>query len=88
MIDIITDKKKYPRDPDMEKDCPDFVPLDDGTIKGDWKYCNLSFQCRQIGMLSDYVEFTDENGNVIARDYLCTGKRPIWEERSEDEKAS
>jgi len=88
MTEIIIPKQKDPHDPDLEKDCSDFVPFDDGTILGDKKYCNLSFQCRQIGMLGQYVEVYDTNGNLIERDYLCTGKKPIFEERSEDSKAT
>lgn len=88
MTEIIIPKQKDPHDVDLEKDCPDFVPLNDGTITGDRKYCNLSFQCKQIGMLGQYVEKYDANGNLIERDYLCTGKKPIFEERSEDSKAT
>ena len=78
--------RKYD-DPDHPKDCPDFIPLKDGTLNGDRKYCDLSFKCKQIGMYSEYVEITDKFGNVI-RDYLCTGCHPIFEERSRDEEAS
>jgi len=88
MIELILTKTKDPHDPDLEKDCNDFVPLDDGTIRGDWKYCNLSFKCKQIGMLSEYVEIFDSDGNLVERDYLCTGKKALWEERSADDKAS
>lgn len=75
-------------DPDTPKDCDDFVPLNDGTIHGDRKYCDLSFQCRQVGMYSEYVELYDLNGEFIGRDYLCTGCRPVFSERSRDEKAT
>jgi hypothetical protein len=88
MTEIIIPCKKDPHDPDKEKDCADFVPLKDGTFKGDKKYCNLSFQCKQIGMLGQWVEIEDKDGNIIARDYLCTGNYAIFEERSEDEKAN
>lgn len=81
---IIKDK-----DDILDKDCPDFVPLDDGTIHGDKKYCALSFQCKQIGMKSDYVEFYNpRTGELIGMDYLCTGKKPVFEERIIDDKAS
>jgi hypothetical protein len=91
MVDIIipgipTDKQNYDK-PDTPKDCSDFIPLNDGTIGGDKKYCDLSFKCKQLGMYSDYVEITDRFGN-FTRDYLCTGCHPIFEERSRDEKAS
>lgn len=88
MTEIIIPGQKDPHDPDMCKDCPDFVSLKDGTIHGDQKYCDLSFKCKQIGMLGQWVEIEDKDGNVIVRDYLCTGKKPIWEERSEDTKAT
>jgi hypothetical protein len=56
------------------KDCPDFIPLDDGTRTGEPKYCNRSFDCRQIGMKSDFVEITDlQTGDVKETDYLCQG---------------
>ena len=87
MTAIIIPNKKDPHDVDAEKDCSDFIPLNDGTIRGDRKYCNLSFECKQIGMLGQWVEL-DQNGVVLSRDYLCTGKCPIWEERSEDDNAS
>jgi len=47
----------------------------------------LSFICKQIGMLSEYADVYNEKGELIERDYLCTGKHPIFEERSEDERA-
>ena len=75
------------KDDILVKDCADFVPLDDGTIIGDKKYCNLSFQCKQLGMYSEYCEFYDKNGVVVIRDYLCTGKYVIKEEVHKDEKA-
>jgi len=85
MEEIIIKSKK---DNILDKDCPDFVPLEDGTIHGEKKYCNLSFECRQIGMKSDYVEFFDpKTGQPIGHDYFCTGKKPIFEERMLDEKA-
>lgn len=74
--------------PDKPKDCPDFVPLNDGTIHGDKKYCDLSFECKQIGMYSEYVELYDLQGNLIEMDYLCTGCRPVFTERSRNDKAT
>lgn len=86
--------KKDPHDPDKPKDCADFVPLNDGTKTGDRKYCDLSRQCRQSDMLSEWHEYyefyTDEKGNVVRElihDYLCTGNKPVWEERGEESKA-
>ena len=84
MVDIIIKDQK---DDVLDKDCPDFVPLEDGTIIGDKKYCNLSFQCKQIGFYSEYCEFFDENGNVVIKDYLCTGKKMKPDDVMKDEAA-
>ena len=88
MTEIIIKDQKDPHDVDADKDCEDFVALKDGTICGDRKYCELSFQCTQVNMLGQFIEIYDKDGNIVSRDYLCTGKYPIWEERSEDSKAS
>lgn len=56
----------------LVKDCASFVPLKDGTIRGEEKYCDLSFQCKQVGMKSEYVEIVLENGETVY-DFLCTG---------------
>jgi len=85
MTEIILKGKK---DDILDKQCQDFIPLVDGTIHGDKKYCNLSFQCKQIGYASDYVQFFDpKTGELIGHDYFCTGKKPIFEERMLDEEA-
>jgi hypothetical protein len=79
---------KDKKDDILDKDCPDFIPLEDGTIHGEKKYCNLSLQCRQANMKSDYVQFFDpKTGKLIGHDYFCTGKKPIFEERMIDEEA-
>lgn len=101
MTEIIIPNKKDPHDVDAKKDCPDFVPLNDGTIAGDRKYCDRSTLCRQfdantnMGFYSEWHKwcefYTDENGQMVSEDcmdYLCTGKFPIFEERMEDEKAT
>jgi len=86
MAEIIIKGKE---DDILDKDCVDFIPLEDGTIRGERKYCNLSLQCRQPGMKSDYVEFLDpKTGKLVGIDYFCTGKKPIFEERSIDEKVN
>jgi len=61
-----------PGDKKSDKDCEHWCPLNDGTLTGDPKYCNLSLQCRQLGMRSDWYGFTDNKGNH-AFDYFCTG---------------
>ena len=76
------------KDDILDKDCIDFIPLDDGTIIGDKKYCNRSFQCKQIGFYSEYCKFFDNKGNVVVQDYLCTGKIVKPEEVLKDEEAS
>ena len=86
MTDIIIPGKK--RDI-LDKQCADFQPLDDGTIIGEKKYCNLSFQCKQLGMRTEFVTgFDPKTGEQIFHDYLCTGIYAIFEERSDDEEAN
>jgi hypothetical protein len=88
MTDIIIPGKYKKRDV-LDKDCPDFVPMKDGTIVGDKKYCDLSFQCKQLGMKSEFVKAVDpKTGEIIFHDYLCTGQYAIFEERSDDEEAT
>lgn len=82
------------------KDCDDFVCLEDGTKTRECKYCNLSLQCRQVDilpdgktmpMLSHYLPILDpDNGRIMEWEYFCTGKydfRPL-DERKEDDKVS
>lgn len=71
------------------KDCPDFVPYDDGTKVGDPKYCNRSFDCTQYQMKTEYVQIVDvKTGNVLNHDYFCTGCYHFLNEMDPDEKAS
>lgn len=82
------------------KDCMDFVKLDDGTIVGDYKYCNLSRCCRQVDvvegrvvpMRSDYLPVADPVTGIVNEwaDY-CTGlhdKRSKLERFTSDERVS
>lgn len=100
MAEIIIPKYKDPHNVDVVKDCVDFVPLNDGTLSGDRKYCDRSTQCKQydpircMGYLSEWHEwnefYTDEAGKLVkemTHDYLCTGKFPIFQERTEESKA-
>jgi hypothetical protein len=58
----------------LKKDCRDFEPMDDHTVVGEWKYCAKSFDCRQIGYKSDYVQLEDpKTGKIINHEYLCCG---------------
>jgi hypothetical protein len=77
---IITTDRRH------NKDCSDWCPLNDGTLTGDPKYCDLSLQCRQIGMKSDWYRFRDQDGNE-SFDYFCTGMylNPEKEEKNIDE---
>ncbi len=52
--------------------CIDFVPINDGTISGDDRYCNRSFQCKQIGYRSVAV-YIGLNEGMDDYDLLCTG---------------
>ena len=81
------------------KDCADFQCLDDGTIVGECRYCNLSLICRQIGVLpngevvgmeSHYLPVLNENGELVAHDLFCTGMYDLrpYKERIEDDKVS
>lgn len=83
-----------------DKDCGDFVCLEDGTITRECKYCNLSMACRQVDILPDgttismenhYLPILDpSNGSIIEWQYFCTGRhdyRP-YKERLEDDKVS
>lgn len=100
MTELIVKSTIDHHSPDRPKDCSDFVPLNDGTIRGDRKYCDLSKRCKQyapdvcMGYYSEYHEYhefyMDENGELhkeLVHDYLCTGNFPRWEERSEESEA-
>lgn len=77
---IIPGKRKY------NKDCVDWCPLEDGTFTGDPKYCNLSIQCKQIGMKTDWCHFRDETGQNF--DYFCTGMYVSEENKMDDDEVS
>lgn len=82
-----------------KKDCPDFKCLNDGTITGEYRYCNLSLMCRQVGVMENgqvvpmeacYLPVADETGQVMSQELFCTGMydlRPL-KERYEDDKVS
>ena len=63
-------------------DCPDFVPISDGTVFGDPRYCNLSVKCRQLGMISELAEVIDmKTGTLKGLIYMCTGQYIVFEDR-------
>lgn len=82
------------------KNCKDFMCLDDGTIVGEHRYCNLSLQCRQVDvdlagksipMESHILVILDPiTGEELNQELFCTGMhdlRPL-KERIEDDKIS
>lgn len=81
------------------KDCEHFKNLDDATIIGDSRYCELSLQCRQVDVLPNgkvvnmeahRLPLYDEFGTMVAEELFCTGNfdlRPL-KERIEDDKVS
>jgi hypothetical protein len=88
-----TDSIKY------NKDCADFICLEDGTIMKECRYCNLSLQCRQIDIGSDgkaipmeshFLPLYDAAGNLMAQELFCTGMYDLrpYKERLEDDKVS
>ena len=76
------------RDDILDKDCMDFIPMEDGTIVGEKKYCDLSLKCRQTGYYSEYCKFFNSEGIIVEQDYLCTGKKVHPKETMKDEEAS
>lgn len=102
LIVIPSDERDGGRTQDSNKygkDCPDFQCLNDGTIIGDPKYCNLSTQCRQIdvlrngkviGMEAHYLPIYDARKELLQHELFCTGMHDLRprKERLEDDKAS
>ncbi len=84
----------------LNKDCPDFQPLEDGTKAKEKKYCGLSDLCRQIGIAADgtaipmeahYLPVIPADGSeVMEWKYFCTGIHDIRPraERIDDDKVS
>lgn len=81
------------------KDCNNFVSLNDATKIKEYRYCNLSLQCRQVDVLPNgkvlpmeahRLPVFDTLGNKISEELFCTGMhdlRPL-KERIEDDKVS
>lgn len=99
MSNLLVSTERTPDSIKYNKDCGDFLSLEDGTITRESKYCNRSEQCRQVGMINGrpvqmknhYLPITDPiTGEVIEWQYFCTGLydlRPL-KERIEDDKVS
>lgn len=94
------ENKRTPDSIRYNKDCDDFICLEDGTITGEYKYCNRSLGCRQVGfglgakaipMESHYLPIIDvKTGEVMEFQYFCTGMydlRPL-KERIDDDKVT
>lgn len=102
LINIPNEERTDGRTPDSikyNKDCDDFVCLDDGTIVRECKYCNLSLVCRQVDILpggktipmeSHELPVYDADGNLLQFDMFCTGMYDLrsLKERLEDDKVS
>lgn len=63
----------------FKKDCCSFVPLVDGTFQGSMEFCDLSFKCRQVGMIAKKIKMVMPNGEIMY-ELLCTGMRVVNEE--------
>jgi hypothetical protein len=72
----------------LVKSCEDFKPLQDGTWAGDSKYCNLSLECKQLGMKSDWYNFYNNETNEYEMDYFCTGCYIKEHEKGDDKEVS
>ena len=75
------------------KSCKDFVPLKDGTLLGDIRYCNRSLECKQTdakgsGFISDWHKFYNYETQEQEFDYFCTGMYGDSDERREDKEIS
>lgn len=103
LINIPNDEREDGKTQDSikyNKDCSDFVCLEDGTIVRECRYCNLSLMCRQVDVLpnGDVVPMEahrlpvldPKTGDVLSEELFCTGMhddRPL-KERFEDDKVS
>ena len=74
---------KTPDSVKYKKDCSDFVSLNDATLTKDYRYCELSTQCRQVDILrngksvpmeANYLPMIDTaTGEVVSQELYCTG---------------
>ena len=102
LINIPNEERENGRTADSikyNKDCGDFVCLDDGTIMRECRYCNLSLVCRQVDFLlngetlpmeGNILPVFNEKGELAEHAIFCTGMhdlRPL-KERLEDDKVS
>ena len=98
MTDDVKENGKTKDSIKYNKDCGDFQCLEDGTIIGECRYCNLSLHCRQIDigldakaipMESHYLTITAADGEEF-HELFCTGLYDLRSinERIEDDKVS
>ena len=103
LIIINSDDRVDGKSPDSvkyKKDCGDFVSLNDATLTKDYRYCELSTQCRQIDVLksgktlpmeANYLPMVDSlTGEIMTHELFCTGMHDLrsLSERIEDDKIS
>ena len=102
LIRVPNDEREGGRSQDSikyKKDCFDFVCLEDGTIVREYRYCNLSLQCRQTDILmsgktvpmeAHYLPVYDAKGTIVSHELFCTGMHDLrlLKERIEDDKVS
>ena len=69
------------------KDCVSFIPMKDGTYLGDERFCDLSFKCKQVGMIAKSIKIVLPNDEEHY-ELLCTGMKVTNEEDKEIIKAS
>lgn len=100
MSNILVSTERTPDSIKYNKDCRDFISLKDGTIAGEYKYCDRSEGCHQtdlingrpVSMESHYLSIIDlTTGETMEWRYFCTGMydlRPLKERIIEDDKVS
>ncbi len=98
MTDDVKENGKTRDSIKYSKDCGDFQCLEDGTIIGECRYCNLSLHCRQIdiGMDAKAIPMEAHYLTIMAaageefHELFCTGIYDLRSinERIEDDKVS
>lgn len=102
LINIPNFERENGRTPDSikyNKQCPDFVVLNDGSLVGEYRYCDLSTQCRQMDILpngkavsmeSDFLPIYNPAGELVSHELYCTGMHDLraLKEKIDDEKVS
>lgn len=71
-----------------DKQCPDWVPLKDGTRCGDSKFCDLSTECKQLAMYTEWHFFRNEITGETDFDYFCTGMYATDDNKKDDKEVT